>query len=76
MTKSMRGSEDGIRVNLYEEGQEYDMERSLAQSFMKSKAAKPAPKKEDKPNDPPGGGAPPAVGGDTTKQGKGPDENK
>lgn len=63
MTRAMRGSENGIDVTLFEEGQEYDMEASLARSFMKSKAAKPAPAKTPE-------------GGDLNKGGKGPDANK
>lgn len=67
MTKSMQGSEDGLRVQRYEQGQEYDMEQSLAASFIKSRCAKPVsdPVKEKDPD-----------GGDDSKGGKGPDENK
>lgn len=67
MTKTMPGSEDGIVVKRFEAGHTYDMEASLAKSFLKSNCAKPAPVPEP---------AKTPDGGDANKGGKGPDENK
>lgn len=71
MTKTARGAEDGITVKQYAEGQTYDMESSLAQAFIKSKRARPAPQPDPKQQ-----GDDKGTGGDSTKGGKGPDENK
>lgn len=63
MTKTMPGAEDGIHIQRYEAGQEYDLGESLAQSFVGSHCARPvldAAEKQD--------GA--------TKKAKGPKENK
>lgn len=65
MAKSMRGSEDGIHIQQYNEGETYELGDALAQSFLGSKCARPAPEKP----------APPA-GNLKTKRGKGPDEDK
>ena len=67
MTKSMPGSEDGIRVQRYDEGETYEMGQALATSFLNSKCAKPAPKPEPQKE---------PDGGNDHKGGKGPDENK
>jgi hypothetical protein len=67
MTKTMRGSENGIDVTLFEKGQEYNLEASLATAFLKSKNARQAPVQE--PSKTPDGGT-------GEKGGKGPDENK
>jgi hypothetical protein len=67
MTKSMPGSEDGIRVQQYEATQEYDMGEALAQSFVGSGCAVPAEHEESADADKKPAGR---------KKGKGPDENK
>lgn len=71
MTKSRRGSENGITVQLYRQGETYELGDSLANAFMKSKCARPAPEPAPKPDDPKK-----PDGGDDNKGGKGPDENK
>lgn len=43
MKKTQRGSEDGIHVQLYVQGQTYELGESLAASFVKGKVAQPAP---------------------------------
>ncbi len=77
MTKSMPGSEDGVHVQRYQEGETYDLGEALARSFVGSKCARPAP---ELPKEPPAGGKEKDVkgtdGGGKTKVGKGPDEDK
>ena len=63
MTKTMPGSEDGIRVQSYATGETYEMGEALAQAFIGSHCARPVA--EDMPPAP-----------STTKQRKGPSENK
>lgn len=63
MTKSRRGSEDGITVRLYAEGQAYDLGEALAQSFIGSKCARHAPDSIDQTDG-------------SIKKAKGPDKNK
>ena len=43
MTTTRRGSENGMQVQLYRAGQEYDLSDALAQSLIASKSARPAP---------------------------------
>lgn len=65
MTKSMPGSEDGIRVRRYEQDETYELSDALARSFIGSKCARPAPEPEPKTGANDGG-----------KKAAGPSENK
>jgi hypothetical protein len=47
MTQTRRGSEDGVTVALYQAGQEYEIGDALAQAFLASKSARPAPDQTD-----------------------------
>lgn len=64
MTKTVSGSEDGIRVKRYMAGHTYDVGRDLGQAFIKSECAKSASEKAQEPT------------GGTQKRAKGPAENK
>lgn len=63
MVKTMPGSEDGLRVQAYTEGETYEMGEALAQSFIGSHCARPVVENVQ---------AEPSA----TKKGKGPSENK
>ncbi len=54
VTTTMPGSPDGIRTNVYEAGQSYDMPDDLAAVFVREKwgaEPKPAPKLKSGPDD-------------------------
>ena len=53
MLRSKMGSNDGVTTKLYEEGQEYDVSETLAESFIGENLAEPVKEKKSKPADTP-----------------------
>ncbi len=48
MNETQKGSQDGITLDTFEEGETYDVAISLAQVFLNKKWASPAEKKSNK----------------------------
>lgn len=42
MTKTVKGSQDGVRVELFQEGKEYELTDDLAKCFEEMGAVKPS----------------------------------
>lgn len=79
MQKTMPGSEDGIRVQEYVEGETYDLGAELALSFIGSKCATPAKEETQEGNhNKEGSSDSDSTAGDgrMAKSKKGPTENK